>query len=90
MELLKGFHVGCLGENDINHVLSGTVADFEYVPHDRLLYKVATNVNVFCMGVKLIVLSLLKTGFQGCSEFGFGSYGTWLQLMCCAGLVVST
>ena len=31
---------------------------------------------------------VLKTGFRGCSDFGFGSYGTWLQLMCCMGLVV--
>ena len=31
---------------------------------------------------------MLKTGFRGGSDFGFGSYGTWLQLMCCAGLVV--
>ena len=34
------------------------------------------------------ILPLFKMGFRGCSDFRFGSYGTWLQLMCCAGLVV--
>ena len=56
MELLKSFPQECLGENVSDHVLSGTVLDFEYVPHDCLLYEMLMNVNVFHTDMELVIL----------------------------------
>ena len=47
------------------------------------------HVSVFpCFHACLGMILNIKAGLWGFLDFGFRSYGTWLQIMCCASLVV--
>ena len=56
-ELLKSSHWESLGENVNDHVLSGTVLDLQYILHDCLLCEMIAYVDVFCIGMELVILS---------------------------------